>query len=388
MNCDIKLDLKQAKKEYDSNNYTESLKLYEQLFSNFSELFNLGDLISYCWAIYQVHVKQFTEESELFEAVDTITELISQVDLTKVNTCPYTFSIFKVLDLLYKEKEYYNLFYWAEKLNPDLLDQKRSNFKGRVYRSRKEKFFDYLSKAYLECAEWEECIKISTEALESIKPFTNNGDVWHHWRIAKSLKELNQYDEALNHLAEVIKVKNDWFIYKEFIENYYLLNDIDKALEYVCGAVLTNDPDKSKVNLYYLIYKILNDSNPDIAFKHAELYYLLKLESGAEISSDIEELYIDEEELDKNELVKEIKDYWRDFKFKNQDLKYGTITKYFEDKNFGFITSDNDESIFFHKKEFRGDNLYVGQLVSFYTEMSFDKSKNRESMKAVNVRGE
>lgn len=388
MRNDIRNDLKLARKEYDSQNYSESLEIYENVFSQFPEVFNLGDLISYCWAIYRVHVKQFSDESELFEATETICDLIPQADLNNVKTCPYTFSVFRVLDYLYKQHEYYNISYWADKLNHDLLDVKRGNFKGRFSRSRKEKYYDYLSKSHLECAEWEDCIEISTEALQTLNVFTNNGDVWHHWRIAKSLKELNQVEDALAHLEEVIKVKNDWFVYKEFIEDYYLLGNIDKALEYVCDAVLTDDPDKLKVNLYYLVYKLLNESNPDIAFKHAEAYYMIKLESNSEIAQDIEELYIDEDVLDKDDLINEIKSYWEDFKYQNQELQYGTVTKYFDDKNFGFITDGNDESIFFHKKEFRGDNVHVGQLVSFYTEMSFDKSKNKESMKAVNVIGE
>ena len=97
---------------------------------------------------------------------------------------------------------------------------------------------------------------------------------------------------------------------------------------------------------------------------------------------------IDEDELDKNQLIEEINNYWSDFKFKNREQEYGTVKKYFEDKNFGFIINNKDESIFFHKNEFKGDNVYVGQLVSFYTEKSFDKSKNEESLKAVCIRGE
>lgn len=388
MESDIKNDLKQAKKEYDSKKYVESLKIYERIFQKVPEIFKLNDLISYCWAIYRVHVKQFVDEDELFDAAETICDLIPQADLNRSKTCPYTFSVMRVLDYLYKERQYYNISYWAEKLNPKFLDTKRSNFKGRMCRSRKEKYYDYLSKSFLECAEWAECIEISTEALNTLKVFTNNGDTWHHWRIAKSLRELGHVEEALSHLEEVIKVKNDWFIYKEFIEDYYLLDNPNKALEYVCGAVLTDDPDKMKVNLYYLIYKLLSESNPDMAFKHAELYYLIKLENNSEIAQDIEELYIDDDKLDKEELSKEIKSYWEDFKYQNRELQYGTVTKYFDDKNFGFITDENDESVFFHKNEIKGDNVYVGQLVSFYTENSFDKSKNRESLKAVNVVGE
>ena len=77
---------KQAKKLYDSSKYEESLDLYEQLFNENPDDFNIGDLISYCWAIYQCQVKNFTDENELFEATELITELIPQADLNYSNT--------------------------------------------------------------------------------------------------------------------------------------------------------------------------------------------------------------------------------------------------------------------------------------------------------------
>ena len=185
-----------------------------------------------------------------------------------------------------------------------------------------------------------------------------------------------------------MKVKKDWFVFKEFAENYHILNENEKALNYICEAILSNDPVNIKVNLYCLAYEILDELNQEIAFRHVELCYLMKVESGAQIPDELEDLMIDEDELDKNQLIEEINNYWSDFKFKNREQEYGTVKKYFEDKNFGFIINNKDESIFFHKNEFKGDNVYVGQLVSFYTEKSFDKSKNEESLKAVCIRGE
>lgn len=379
---------KQAQKLYGSCKYEESLNLYEQLFDENPKEFNMRELISYCWAIYQCRVKNFTDENELFDATELITELIPQADLNYSNTCPYTFSVMKVLDFLYGKKEYYNMSYWLDKLNPILLDETRNNYKGRLYRSKKEKYYDYTSKSHLECAEWDLCIDICNEALDCLNSFTNNSDTWYRWRIAKSLKELHRNDEALEYLNEVSKVKKDWFVFKEFAENYHILNEDEKALNYICEAILTKDPVNIKVNLYCLAYEILDELNQDIAFRHVELCYLLKVESGAQIPDELEDLMIDETEIDKNQLIEEINNYWSDFKFKNQEQEYGTVSKYFEDKNFGFIMNNDDESIFFHRNEFKGDNVYVGQLVSFYTEKSFDKSKNEESLKAVCIRGE
>ena len=307
---------------YDSKKYYESLELYEKLFCENSGDFDFNSKISYCWAIYQVRVKNFNDIDELYDSVEFITELIPQADLNIVNTCPYTFSVFKVLDVLYKQKEYYNIFDWLDMINPKLLDDKTTAFKGIIYKSRKEKYYDYASKSNLECADWDLCIEISNEALDRLENFTNHADTWHRWRIAKSLKELNQNQEALNYLNEVLKVKEDWFVFKEISENYYILNENKKALEYIPQAILTNDSIKMKVNLYYLIYNLLKDSDYDMALKHAQLYYLLKKDTNSELYDDIEELNINGDDLNKQNLVREINEYWQNFKleFKNDEL--------------------------------------------------------------------
>lgn len=388
MNRDIQVNLKEARKLYDSKKYVESLNLYKQLFKDNQEDFTRNNLISYCWAIYHVRVKNFKDENELFDATEFITDLIPQANLNHKKTCPYTFSIMKVLKFLQDQNEYYNMSYWFDKLNPKLLDEKREYKNGRLQKSRKEAYYDYASKSHLESADWQLCIDVSKEALSSLNEFTNNSDTWYRWRIAKSLRQLNQQEEALKYLNEVVKVKKEWYIFRQFAENYHDLGEDEKALNYLCEAILTDDSIAKKVNLFYLAYEILDNLNMDIAFKHVELFYLLKLESKAQIPDEVKDLDINKDQLDKNLLVDEINGYWLDFKFKNKELKYGTITKFVEGRNFGFILGNDDESVFFHKSEFKGDKLYVGQAVSFYTEKSFDKSKNEESLKAVCIRGE
>ncbi len=385
MNSDINVQLKEAKKLYSSKKYEESLNLYEKLYAENPDEFNSYQLISYCWAIYQVHVKNFKSEDELYDNADLITELIPQADMNSVNTCPYSFSIMEVLKHLDNEKQYYEIDYWFDKINPKYLNESKRSPNSR---SRKERFHEISSKAYLACAEWDLCIEISQEALKEVKNFANYGDIWHKWRIAKALRELERYEEALEYLDDVAKVKDDWFIFREFAENYHILDDNENTLKYISKAILAKGSPTMKVNLYCFAYKLLEDSNPEIAYRHAELCYLLKSESNAQIPDELEDLMIEEDSLDKNDLIRQINSYWREFKFQNQELQYGTVTKFVEERNFGFIANDANESIFFHGSEFRGDEIYVGEMVSFYTEESFDRSKNEKSLKAVNIRGE
>ncbi len=383
---DIRKDLAEARKLYNFKRYEESLEIYERLFKENPEAFTASNKVSYAWAIYHVHIKNATNEYEMFDYTEFITEITNQGNLNKFPTCPYTFSVFKVMDKLKDQNDYFNLVYWIEKINPDILSQARAKPNGR---SRKEKYFDYASKTYLELEDYEMCIEVSRKALDCLFKFTNNGDTWHRWRIGKSLGKLGHHEEALEYLSEVIKVKQEWYIYREIADNYNALGNQDEAMKYICDAVLTEAPVTMKVNLFGLIYQILKDKEPEIAIRHAELYYLLKLESGSgNILQEIEELNIDEDTLDMFELTSKIKEYWKKFKFRNQELQFGTVTRFFEDKNYGFIKTNDDKSLFFHRNEFKDDTINVGQLVSFYTEKRFDKTKNQESLNAVNIKAE
>ena len=386
MTKEIRKELVEAKKLYQDKKYEEALSIYEKHYDENPEVLNDWDKIFYCWSLYQLYIKDGYDEDKLFESAELVTELIKQDDLNEKPVCAYTQSVFKVLDYLYMDKDYYNLLAWLDKIDPKLLDEKRYETEERVYRSKKEKYYDYATKAYFECDDFEKCIETSKEALESLTVFTSNSDVWYNWRIAKSLRELSRSEEAFEYLEKVAKVKKDWFVQKEIAENYYLLGDNEKAMDYIGPAVLTRDPSLIKVNLYYLAYKILKDIEPELALKHAELFYAIKLENDKPIPDEIEELDIDEDNLDKRALESELKKYWSEYKFKDQQLQYGTITKIFEHGKSGFITSDSHESVYFNVFEYKGDNLNVGEYVSFYTEKSFDKSKNRESTKAVNIR--
>ena len=383
---EIRKELNEAKKLYKAKKFTEALTIYEKYYNESPEDLNRWDRTLYSWSLYHLYIKESVDEDKMFESAELVTELINQDDLNERPVCAYTFTVFKVLDILYSEKDYYDLLAWLDKINPELLDEKRFKTEDRVYRSKKEKYYDYATKAYFEVEDYEKCIETSKQALESLENFTNSSDVWYNWRIAKSYRELLKNEEALDYLEEVVKVKKDWFVQKEIAENYHAIGNDEKAEDYICDAVLSNDPVTIKVNLYHLAYKILSKINPELALKHAELFYAIKLENDSQVPDDIEELLIDDD-LDRNALESEIRQYWMDYKFKNQELQHGTVTRIFEHGRSGFITSDDNESIYFNVSEYKGDDLKVGDYVSFYTEKSFDKSKNRESTRAVNISG-
>ena len=386
---EIRNELEEAKKLYRLKKYDEALEKYERNYLDNPEEFGTWDKIFYGWSIYYLHVKNYDDETELIDSAKLITKLTKQSDLNKpkIKTCAYTLSVIRVCDYLYQEGDYENLLDWLDKLDPTLLDSERFEYNGRFYPSKKEKYFTYSSKAYLECNDYVNCVLISDKALRELHSFTNDSDVWFNWRIAKSLKELNQSEKALLYLNEVAKVKNDWFIPKEIAENYFILGDEKNAIKYVAEAIITDEPARIKVNLYHLAFQVLKDDEPDIALKHAELVAALKLENNVALPEDIEQLQIDENSLDADELEREIKDYWLKIKFKDQKLQYGKVTRIHDHGKSGFIISNDNERFYFKIRDFKDDIslLSEGLSVSFYTQKGFDKSKNQESLNAVNI---
>lgn len=388
---EVRRQLARAKKIYQSKKYEEAIEIYEKEYSQKPDKFTIWDKRFYSWAIYHLHIKNFESEDELIESVNLVTHLIPQADLNKEPVCAYTFSVFKAMDYYYGLKEFDLLLQWMEKIDVDLLDTKHDDYNGRTYPSRKEKYYNYMSKAYLELNDYDECIAISKKALESLDSFANSSDIWYKWRIAKSLKELAEYEEAIEYLMEVSKVKKDWFVDLEIADNYYFNSDKDNSLKYASRAALKPGFPDLKINLYPLIRDLIKDNYPDEALKHDYLVYSVKLAKDWPIddwlSEKIEENGLDIENRNYKAIEKELKPFWNSLKYENQELKYGTITKIFEHGKSGFITSEDNESVYFNVYDIVGDKSYLREYasVSFYTEKSFDKSKNKESTKAVNI---
>ncbi|WP_405293932.1 cold-shock protein [Methanobrevibacter sp.] len=388
MNSEFKVYLNNARDLKQSGNFIQALEIYEEQYNQHSEEFKYAQKVDYAWTIIKVRMLNPKDDKEFFEAADCITELLPQADLNKRKSCPYTSAVFKVLIKLKNDEDFIGMMHWLEKLNPELLDERPYRSYGRLQKPRREKYYDWLSKACLENMEFERCIEVSKTALDALKSFQDEGDTWFRWRIAKSLMQLNRFDEAIGYAKEVIKVKHKWYMYRAIAECYYILGKPYDALDYLCPAVLSSESAMTKVNLYLLCYRVFKSFNPEMALKHAQLFTILKRQKGHSLPYEIEKFDIDETRLNRKELESEIRELWIRYKFKDRKLEHGTIVKFIQEKSFGFIKCEDGDEIFFHKSEFRGGPVYVGQLVSFYVEESFDKSKGMKSLKAVNVRGE
>ena len=74
-------------------------------------------------------------------------------------------------------------------------------------------------------------------------------------------------------------------------------------------------------------------------------------------------------------------------KIKNQEERSGYISKILPHGKSGFIRTDDGESYFFNKFQFKGDedDFKEGVNVLFYLEEGYDKSKDEFKLNAVNI---
>ena len=319
-----------------------------------------------------------------------ITEVKKQQNQSKDSKypCPYTLTVLKVLELLNKNNDFEEVVMWADMINPDYLSAKASDFNGRKYPSNKEKYYSQLTKALLKLDDIDTCYELSKQALE-LEELTD--DTWFNWRLAKCANELGEYDEAIDYLKKMIAKKPDWFMKAEIANSYYFKGDFESSLDYAIDAVLTPAPSESKVNVYSLIADLIEDEYPEEALKHRYLEYSIRLnkewKNDDRLTEEIENAGLDTENTEYWKIEKELKGFWNDLKYKNQEVQYGIISKILPHGKAGFIQAEDGNSYYFKKYEFKGpkDEFHEMTSVSFYLEEGFDKAKNEVKMNAVNI---
>lgn len=430
---DIQNIKKQADEYRKAKNYTEALPLYKNLWDNYRDSCNEWDGWGYAfclrhlkeyqssldicrevykikpdfeqikglyaWCIYytEIAVTNVTNESNFFKAGEGILRLIKEND----QYSPFLATVFKTLEYL-NEKAIYptdKILEWTSKLNFEALDSTPYSFtdndgKVRELASKKEQYFMWRTKALQKKGLFDECIELSQKALETLETFHYSNDVWFARRISLSYRGLGKLDIALKQLEDLLKHKNEWFIYKEIAEIYLEQKDIDNALKFaVNGALCFGDIDK-KLNLYKLLVDILTYKNQDNdAKKHVELIYQIRKSQDWDIDNELQ-ILINKFQVDTNQVLntknleKDLKQLWEKLKFSGQEIQVGTIKSILPNGKAGFIETENRKSYYFKITKSLSSQRWCkeGQKVSFFLEKGFDTSKNRETENAVNLR--
>lgn len=384
-----------AKKLYRQHNYVDCERLYRELFYEDRDAFDRNDNVFFLRCINEVGIKNNFSSIDLDQQGQFVLDNFTQEDCANRNfDDPYA-EIFINMGKIYNQKHnYYNAIKWIWKVDKDMLTTRtpRTNSKAFGY-SQKEKWYSYIIESLMRLEKFDGALVLINEALDVLPDSKSDAKLWFTYKLAKIHIELGNHEESLAILNDFIKIKKESFVYLSMAKNHYALGNHDEALSYAIKAALTNRSVQNNLGTYTLISNLLDKKGmKEESVKHCYLVYTFKKANGHRISEDlgkiIKEAGLDMGNTNYKKIQKELIPLWSELKYENAVRYSGTIKKVFEEKGIGFIKNDFDSNdTFFSFKEFKDseDFIYPGTKVSFYVEPTFDKSKGRESTKAVEI---
>lgn len=383
-----------ARNLYRRFNYVESERIYRELFYENKDAFERDDNVYFLNCINEVCIKNNYSSIDLEEQAKFVMENFTQEDCSNRNfRDPYAEIFINVARIYNDKNNYFKAFGWLWKLNRDYLSTSNPRSSNGYGYSLKEKWYSFIVDSLDGMKKYEGALELAGEAMEKLPDSKSDAKLFINYKRAKIHNKIGNYEESLDILNDFVKVKKESYVYTAMARSYYGLERYDEALSYAIKAALANRSVQNNLGTYILIGDLLDKKEiHDEANMHYYLVYTYKKANNQRVDYNLERA-IEDAELDmdntnfrnvQNELIP----LWNELKYENMTRYSGTIKKVFEDKKIGFISNDFDlGDTFFSFRDFKDseDFIYPGTKVSFFIEETFDKSKGRESTKAVEI---
>ena len=341
------------------------------------------------------------DKNELLERIENVLPLLFQINNSFQQTL-----ISNLISIVLKSEKKKPAPNWrlvndfCNSINPELLStdcstiqvERKGQTKDMELASDMENWYAYKTKALSKMGEWQECFEKSKEALEKLDSFHYSNDVWFSRRVALSKKNLGNTDDTISELESILRKKREWFIQKELAELYFDKEDFERAFKYATEAINNFGPLEFKVDLLFLIGKILNKKNEkDLAFKHFTLSKLIRQSEEWKIPQKVfDELrHFENAEISINDIGKlksELKKYWNGFSSeKKQSIskpmgtQKGEIVRIINDNERGkdgFLKSNNIDFYFS-----LSSNFHLTSKVEIGTKVEFNIVPSKEGKK-------
>lgn len=226
------------------------------------------------------------DKSELVEKIETLIPILNSLnsDFTKTLSS----NLFTIVLKSEKKKPAPNwklINEFCSKIERDKLSkecsiiqvERKGHLKDMELASDFENWYAYKTKALSKLGEWQECFDLSKEALERVENFHYSNDIWFSRRVALSKRNLGNTEDTIQELHIILKKKREWFIQKELAELYFEKGNIKSALKQATDAINNFGPLEFKVDLLYLLGKILKQQNKlELSFQHFSLSKLIR----------------------------------------------------------------------------------------------------------------
>jgi len=296
----------------------------------------------------------------------------------------------KVLNLPEK-----TLLYLAH-LDKNTLEKTPREFNGSKILSWRERWYFACINALFDLGNFAEC---RDAALEAYKDFP--AKIEYARKAALCLAESGNEPQAAEELEKLIRGRRvPWYMYSDLAKILFECGNIEKAWQNACCGAEAPGETKTKVNLFYLMARILMAmGNRDAAAVHVSLAARARSEQGwaipEEISEFTQKFNLVSENSDSSTLLRACRRHWqspgtveapaRPDKSTNGRHR-GKLLLKTPETPFGFIHADNlPENVYVRTSDIPTSLRFDGAILEFSLQTSFDAKKNRESSKASNI---
>lgn len=367
--------------------FSEALPIAEEAFTKFPDFEWCKN--EYIWTLIQGKLYTFPKDSQLEELVGIVNEILA----LKPDEIAYKITIFKLLRSA-KENGNWNLLNeWITKISPDILTGNTDEESGWA---DKELWYYYRVNGLIYSKNEEEAIKIVDEFSGE---FYKKKKYFDRLK-AKAFINLDKLDNAIEVYKTLVIGKPDWWLLHEYGVLLIKHSKIDDGFNYLIQAALA-PPMKPelKVTLFSDIGSLLVQmKNLEQAIPHFRLAKAVREEQGwgiGDLSEKITNLGGDINIGDDiRTLVKKCQTIWQGFIPKDSIVSVnvnktrritGNVTGLIDGRPFCFIKTQDNHSYFCSTSDLP-KGVIQNQTVKFDIKPSFDKKKNKETLKAVNIK--
>lgn len=296
----------------------------------------------------------------------------------------------KVLNLPEKTLQYLSY------LSKSSLDKAPREFDGSKIISWRERWYFACINALFDLGNFVEC---RDTALEAYKDFP--AKIEYARKAALCLAADGHEQPAADELEVLVRGRRaPWYIYTDLARLLFECGNIDKAWLYSCKAAEASGEVKTKVNLFYLMARVLlTKGNRDAAAVHASLAVAARSEQGwsvpEELSEFMQKFNLNSENANSASLMQACRKYWVTHQSITGNNEIATNKN---ERHLGCLLIKSPETPFaFIRSKSFSENIYVktsdipeklrcdGAKIEFSVQTSFDTKKNRESIKAIQI---
>jgi len=340
------------------------------------------------WAYYDDGIKPEESKENLYQLIESAKKILS----LQPDTLPKELTVFAVIKAAKQKEKWDIVLEWCNFINPEELNDEPIIVDGNRGRSRKEQWFFAKVKSLIELELWKEA---RVCALEAIKIYPREMNFYRFSALA--LANLGEEEKAILELQDILlKHREEWYIYQDLSDIYLRINQPETALKFACQSALSPGEDKIKVTLYEKIcQQSLLLGKLEMSAQHLELSKAIREREGWKVKDTLQQLKakINQEitnqqltftkfEGDINKLNQICRKYWNELLYQDIPRYCGTIESLPPNQAHGWIIDDHGNRVFFLQKELPKFLRKEKQRVSFILQESFDRKRDRKSVKA------